>query len=141
MDFFLHSQKAHPLVILGKRAFDALRPFWVKRMKEQNVCCYIYHVEMEELKVGFNHMRHKSKLHSISHCDWDCEVVCGYVDGLTIGYMGSQVMYFGVTKMLLVPKTLILSGMFETVCLGIMTIVGWTICFFVQLRKKDHHLP
>jgi hypothetical protein len=67
--FFLRSQKAHPLVIVGKRAFDALRPFWVKRMKERNVCCYIYHVEMEELKVGFNHMRHKSELRSISHCD------------------------------------------------------------------------
>jgi hypothetical protein len=34
---FLHLQKANPLVIIDKKAFDALRPFWVKQMKEQNV--------------------------------------------------------------------------------------------------------
>jgi hypothetical protein len=56
MDFFLHFQKAHPMLIIGKQSFDYLHPFWVKIMKEHNVCCYIYHVEMEELKMGFNFM-------------------------------------------------------------------------------------
>ncbi len=39
-----------------KWTFDALHPFWVKKMKYQNVCCCIYHVELEKLKVGFNRM-------------------------------------------------------------------------------------
>jgi dihydrofolate reductase len=54
MEFFLHFQRMHPLIIIGKRMFDSLRPYWVKKMKDRNVCCYIYHVEMKELKVGFN---------------------------------------------------------------------------------------
>jgi hypothetical protein len=70
-------------------------------MKKWNVCCYIYHVEMEELRVGFNHMQQKSKLHSSSHCDYDYEVVCGYVDGLTIGCMGSQAMYYVIIMMMI----------------------------------------
>jgi hypothetical protein len=49
-------------MIIDKRAFDALCPFWVKQMKEWNVYYCIYHVEMEELRVGFNHMRQKSEL-------------------------------------------------------------------------------
>jgi hypothetical protein len=96
---FLHFRKAHPFMILSKKAFDALRPFWVKKMKERNVYYCIYHVEMEELKVGFNHMWQKSELQSSSHCDYDCEEICEYVDGLTIGYMDSQATYSKVIKM------------------------------------------
>ncbi len=39
-----------------------------------DVSCCIYHVEMEELRVGFNHMSHKSGLHSKVHCE--CEKNC-----------------------------------------------------------------
>ncbi len=51
--------------------------------------------------MGFNHMQQKSKLHSSSHCDYDYEVVCGYVDGLTIGCMGSQAMYYVIIMMMI----------------------------------------
>ncbi len=44
-------------------------------MKDCDVCCCIYHVEMEELRVGFNHMKHKFGLHSEVHCE--CEKNCG----------------------------------------------------------------
>jgi hypothetical protein len=38
MDFLLRFQKAHPNVMIGKRLFDSLQPFWVKQMKEWNAC-------------------------------------------------------------------------------------------------------
>jgi hypothetical protein len=54
MEFFLHFQRMHPSIIIGKKTFYSLQPYWVKKMKDRNLCCYIYQVEMEELKVGFN---------------------------------------------------------------------------------------
>jgi len=59
-------------------------------MKDQNVCCCIYHVELEELRVGFNHMLQKLGLHLSSHCDCNCEAICQSIDGLIDGCMGSH---------------------------------------------------
>jgi hypothetical protein len=58
-----------------------VRPFWVKKMKDRNVCCCIYHVEMEELRVDFNFMRKLSGIHASNTCNCDCEEVCGGRDG------------------------------------------------------------
>lgn len=76
MEFYLRFQAANPKVIIGKRMFDSFQPWFVKKLKERNVCCCIYHVEMEELRVGFNHMRTKADLHPEKACDCDCEDVC-----------------------------------------------------------------
>ena len=56
MEFYLHFQAAHSEVIVGKRIFDSFQPYFVKKLKDRNVCCCIYHVEMEELRVGFNYI-------------------------------------------------------------------------------------
>jgi hypothetical protein len=63
MEFYLHFQASHPLVIVEKPMFDFLQPLWIKRLKERNICCCIYHVEMQELLVEFNYMRAKSGLY------------------------------------------------------------------------------
>jgi hypothetical protein len=65
MEFFIHFQKVHPNVMIGKRLFTYLRPFWVKWMKEWNACYYIYHVELEELQVVLNNMWLSFNIHSI----------------------------------------------------------------------------
>jgi hypothetical protein len=52
----------------------------VIRLKEKNVCCCIYHVKMEELRIGFNHLRLRSSLHSQS-CDCSYEVCRPDEDG------------------------------------------------------------
>jgi hypothetical protein len=62
MEFYLKFQRIHPEDIVGKRSFDMLRPFWMMKMKEKNVYCCIYHVEIQELLVALNNMRAKSDL-------------------------------------------------------------------------------
>jgi hypothetical protein len=59
MEFYLHFQQKHPKIIIGKRAFDGMHLFFVKTMKDQNVCCCIYHVELDKLQQGLNYMRTK----------------------------------------------------------------------------------
>jgi hypothetical protein len=83
--------------MLGKRTFDLLRPYWVKRMKDRNVCCCIYHVEMEELRVGFNHMRQKFGLHLEIHCQ--CEAICGAINDSPTSCGGSHATYLGLTTL------------------------------------------
>jgi hypothetical protein len=85
-------QKANPSIVISKQTCDALRPFWIQKMKEHNVCCCIYHVEIEELCVKFDHMRLKFGLNSYFH--YDCEVVCeGVDDSNIVGCMGSHAIY------------------------------------------------
>jgi hypothetical protein len=54
---------------VGEQTFEGLKPLFVKPMKEQNTCYYIYHVEMEELQLGLNNMRVKSSLHHNDECE------------------------------------------------------------------------
>ncbi len=63
-------------------------------MKDYNVCCCIYHVEMAELRVGFNHMRQKSRLHLEIHCQ--CEAICGAINDSPINCVGSHASYLGL---------------------------------------------
>jgi hypothetical protein len=43
------------------RAFERLKPWWVRKLKERNTCCCIYHVEMDMMKVGLRNLRDKVK--------------------------------------------------------------------------------
>jgi hypothetical protein len=75
MEFYLPFQKKHLEIIIKKRLFDDLRLFFVKRMKEWNVCCCLYHVEIDELQGALNNMHSKSRIH-FSSCDYFCEEIC-----------------------------------------------------------------
>jgi hypothetical protein len=99
MELFLHFQKVHPKLIVGKRSFDSLHPFWVKTMKEKNIYCCIYHTEMEELKVGFNYMQKNSSLHSNTKCSYSCEEVRQPIDGFNQGCISSHGTFSGLTTM------------------------------------------
>ena len=74
MTFYMCFREAHLDVFVGKRIFDSLQPYWVKKLDERNVCCCIYHVEMEELLSAFNQLRTKSGIHSKAECTCQCEV-------------------------------------------------------------------
>jgi hypothetical protein len=60
-------------VEIGLQSFEALKPWYVKRLKESNSCCCRYHVQMAELKDAFNLMR-RGTLHR--SCTCGC-AVCG----------------------------------------------------------------
>jgi hypothetical protein len=61
--------------MIGKRLFDSLQPFWVKQMKEWNACYWIYHVELEELRVALNNMWLNFSIHSEPQFKCSCEDV------------------------------------------------------------------
>jgi hypothetical protein len=67
-------------------------------MKDRNVCCCIYHVEMEELRVGFNFMRKLSDIYANNTCNCDCEEVCGGRD--ECGCKGHFLTFPGTTSMM-----------------------------------------
>jgi hypothetical protein len=58
---------------LMHNATKGRHPFFVKEMKERNVYCCIYHVEMNELQIGKNNMCTKVGIHL--DCGYNCEEV------------------------------------------------------------------
>jgi hypothetical protein len=42
-----------------QRAFIKLKPYFVKSLTYRNICCFIYHVEMQMMLQGLNRMRDK----------------------------------------------------------------------------------
>jgi hypothetical protein len=69
-------RKIHPRIIIGKKAFDAQYPSFAKKMKDCNVYYCIYHVELDELQQGLNHMRMRLSIHSEAQCDYTCDNIC-----------------------------------------------------------------
>jgi hypothetical protein len=41
--------KVHVESTISLRAFEKLKPYYVRRLKEHNTCAYKYHMEMVEL--------------------------------------------------------------------------------------------
>lgn len=87
------------------RSFDNLRPFFVIKCKERNVCCCRYHVEVLFLLEALNAFRDPLLgAHFILHCDCEC-VICGVGNGGQCQVGDSR--FCGVTAMwesLLCPK-------------------------------------
>ena len=59
---------------MGLRAFELLKPFYVRRLKERNTCACRYHCEIAELRIGWNNMRTTMKGIHGRHCGCQCEV-------------------------------------------------------------------
>jgi hypothetical protein len=88
------------------------------------IVVYTYHIEMEELRVGFNHMRQKFGLHSEIH--YQCKTICGTIDDSPTSCVGSHATYFNITAVweaVVCPKDPIRNGMPKIVCLGHVKIV------------------
>ncbi len=66
-------------------------------MKEQNTCCYIYHVELDELRKGLKNMNVKSSLHFNDECECRCSSICLHTSQSTCG--ASSKVYKGITYM------------------------------------------
>ena len=78
---------------VGLRSFEALKPWYVKRLKELNSCCCRYHVQMLELKDAFNLLRWGT-LHQ------SCGCTCGIYQGTsTASCEAPNSFLLGVTAM------------------------------------------
>jgi hypothetical protein len=72
--FFLRFKEAHLECNVRHRAFERLKPWWVRKLKERNTYCCIYHVEMDMMKVGLSNLRDKVKsMHAGCTCEY---IVC-----------------------------------------------------------------
>jgi hypothetical protein len=61
LDFYTRFLKEHPNCQIGPWAFEKFKSYYVRRLKEWNTCAYKYHVEMVELKHGFDNMQFVTK--------------------------------------------------------------------------------
>ena len=96
---------AHPECPIMHRSFDDLRPFFVIKCKERNVCCCRYHVEVLFLLEALNAFRDPyTGAHFVLRCGYEC-IVCGIGNG---GYCkAGESRFSGVTALwesLLCPK-------------------------------------
>jgi hypothetical protein len=74
-------KKEHSKVNVGLRAFESLKPFYVRRLKERNTCACKYHVEMLELVHSWNNMRSRPRGVHGKDCDCKCDVCDGGAPG------------------------------------------------------------
>lgn len=74
--FYLQFKQANPTCDVGQRAFERLKPWYIKALTDRNVCCCIYHVQMDLMRQGLNNLRdHLKGIHRIPYCACDC-IVC-----------------------------------------------------------------
>ncbi len=61
LDFYIRFMKSHVECKVDLRAFERLKAYHVRRLKEHNTCACKHHTKMVELRHGFNNMRTTSK--------------------------------------------------------------------------------
>lgn len=74
LEFHATFREANEERTVGLRAFELLKPFYVRRLRERNTCACRYHCELAELRVGWNNMRSATKGIHGRHCDCLCDV-------------------------------------------------------------------
>jgi hypothetical protein len=93
----LRFKVANPKHIIKEQTFERLKPIFVKPMQKRNTCCCIYHIEMEELRLGLNNMKVKSSLHHSDECECQCSYVSLHSNQYACG--ASSKAYKGTTNM------------------------------------------
>jgi hypothetical protein len=59
-----------------QRAFQKLKPYHVQPLKDRNVCCCKYHVELDMLKFGLNFLKGSKKgIHAKLRYKCEC-IIC-----------------------------------------------------------------
>lgn len=96
-DFYKRFTEAHPQRQIMLRSFIKLRPFFVIKCKERNVCCCRYHIQVLFLLEAFNAFRDPNRgAHTLFHCVCQCSVCGSTAEGIChVG--GSR--FSGVTAM------------------------------------------
>ena len=73
------------------RAFEQLKPYYVRRLRERNTCACKQHVEILELLHGWNNMRSAAKgMHGVN-----CACTCNVCEGGVHGVCAAHTSHFG----------------------------------------------
>jgi hypothetical protein len=81
LDFYSQLKKQNPICQVGLQAFEKLKPYYIRQLKEINTCAYKYHVEMGELRQGFNNMRINTKGIHGKGCTCSCDIYISTILG------------------------------------------------------------
>lgn len=57
MELFLNFKEQYPEIVIRQRAFEYMKPYFVRKLRDRYTCCCISHVQMSFLKDAINHMR------------------------------------------------------------------------------------
>lgn len=91
---FVHNHPHCPIML---RSFIKLRPFFVIRCKERNVCCCRYHIQVLFLLEALNAFRDPNHgAHTLFHCICQCSVCGSNIEGIC--HVGAS-RFSGVTSM------------------------------------------
>ena len=73
-DFFMNFKEQHPSLDIGFRAFQGLKPFFVRKLKERNTCCCVYHTRIDLMHLAVNSLRIGTKSIHGDACDCSCMI-------------------------------------------------------------------
>jgi len=75
LEFFTSFKLKHQDVLVMLTKFQSLKPWFVKRLKEWNMCTCQYHTKLNELRLGLNALWVGKHVHD-SYCACSCEGIC-----------------------------------------------------------------
>jgi hypothetical protein len=97
--FYKRFKAANPDVLIGQTSFISLKPFFVKSIKDRNLCCYKHHVELGFLRDAFNCLRRSFTVHGPT-CSCNCIVCNASSDGSNACVCSSSLLtYAGITAL------------------------------------------
>ena len=79
-------------------SFNKLKPWWVRRLKNWNTCCYKYQQELSDLKVGINELRADPQGVHLN-CSCACGMVCNSGPQLLRSCSGNVVVYGSLSSL------------------------------------------
>lgn len=96
-EYYLNFRETHPEVIIGQRSFEKLKPWFVRKLKDRNTCCCVYHIQLLFLKDAFNKMRSDAASFHGRSCSCACDTCKPSIVGGKCA--ASEHSFSGITKL------------------------------------------
>ncbi|MCO5550032.1 hypothetical protein L7F22_003509 [Adiantum nelumboides] len=71
---FMNFKEKHPSIDFGFHAFQSLKPFFVRKLKERNTCCCVYHTRIDLMHLAIRSLRIDTKSIHGDACDCLCMI-------------------------------------------------------------------
>ncbi|MCO5591174.1 hypothetical protein L7F22_045155 [Adiantum nelumboides] len=70
----MNFKEQHHSIDIGICAFQSLKPFFVRKFKERNTCCCVYHTRIDLMRLAINSLRIDTKSIHGDACDYLCMI-------------------------------------------------------------------